>query len=386
MSVPREGKPGAVGKHELPRRARLLPVLGIIVLVAALLAVGRFAMANNQPTATDTTGASTPAVDDTASDDTEADTEADDTGAGAETSPRGPKTDKPKQPLIDKKRDKRRSSDLRERVQLAADGLAPGDATFRLASFNVLGASHTGPGGNKPGYAGGTSRMGWAVQLIRGNNVSVIGLQEYESSQHGTFSRITGGGCGVYPGMQIGNKGVRNSIAWNTGVWELVEAHTIPIPYFHGNLVPMPYVLLKHHETGRLSWFINIHNPASTRGPAQHWRDVATQKEIALMNDLQEPASPTELGIPTFLMGDFNEKSEAFCRVTAGANAQAANGGTSSPCRLPSNHGIDWIFGSTPGVGFSNYVRMDGGLVNRISDHPMIYSDVTLTGEAPFIE
>ena len=250
----------------------------------------------------------------------------------------------------------------------------------------MLGASHTAPGGNKRGYAGGTTRIGWTVQLLRGNNVSVAGLQEYEKSQHAQFSRITGGGWGIYPGLQVGNKGVRNSISWNNAVWELVEAHTIPIPYFHGNLVPMPYVLLKHKATGRLAWFINIHNPASTRGPAQHWRDVATAKEIALMNQLQAPQSTNQIGIPTFLMGDFNEKSEAFCRVTAGANAQAANGGTSSPCQLPSNHGIDWIFGSTPGVGFSNYVRMDGGLVNRVSDHPMVFADVTLTGEAPFVE
>jgi endonuclease/exonuclease/phosphatase family metal-dependent hydrolase len=363
-----------VGKHELPRRARLLPVLGIIVLVAALLAVGRLAMANNEPTATDETAASpspTTAEDGTGDDDPQ---------------PREKQKPKPDKPRHDKKEGRRVASDLRDRVQIAADGLEAPAATFRLASFNVLGASHTGPGGNKPGYAGGTSRMGWAVQLLRGSNASVVGLQEYESSQHGTFSRLTGGAWGVYPGMQLGNKGVRNSIAWNTAVWELVEAHTIPIPYFHGTLVPMPYVLLKHEETGRLAWFINIHNPASTRGPAQHWRDIATQKEIALMNDLQEPQSDNQLGIPTFLMGDFNEKAEAFCRVTAGADAQAANGGVSSPCQLPANHGIDWIFGSIPGVTFSGYSRLDGGLVNRVSDHPLVHTDVTLDGEAPFVE
>ena len=205
----------------------------------------------------------------------------------------------------------------------------------------MLGASHTGAGGNKRGYAGGTARIGWAVQLIRGNNVSVVGLQEYEKSQHAQFARITGGGWGIYPGLQVGNKGVRNSISWNNAVWELVEAHTIPIPYFHGNLVPMPYVLLKHKATGRLSWFINIHNPASTRGPAQHWRDVATAKEIALMNDLQAAPSTNQIGTPTFLMGDFNEKSEAFCRVVPGANAQAANGGAAPAPPVRPRHRLD---------------------------------------------
>jgi hypothetical protein len=372
-----------VGKHELPRRARLLPVLGIIVLVTALLAVGRFAMANNPPTAKDPTiadSAVASALDESDSADAESEDEPKD--KPGKTDKKGGRGDGKN----GSKGDRRSAISLRDRVQVAADGLAADDASFRIASFNVLGASHTAAGGNKRGYAGGTTRMGWAVQLIRGNNISVVGLQEYEQVQHGTFTNITGGGWGVYPGLQVGNKGVRNSIAWNNAVWELVEAHTIPIPYFHGNQVPMPYILLKHKETGRLSWFINIHNPASTRGPAQHWRDVATAKEIALMNDLQRATTTNQIGIPTFLMGDFNEKSEAFCRVTSGAYAQAANGGTSSPCRLPSNHGIDWIFGSTPGVSFSGYVRMDGGLVNRVSDHPMIFSDVTLTGEAPFIE
>lgn len=350
-------------------------MLAVFALVAALLAVGRFAMADNQPTARDLADAVVPPTDAVEDPSTQV----------------TPGRDKNKHATGDqRKRDRaaerRRSRSLRDKVQLAADGLAADDATFRMASFNVLGASHTAPGGNKHGYALGSSRMGWATQLIRGNNISVVGLQEYESVQHGTFSRLTGGGWGIYPGLQIGKKAVRNSIGWNTGVWELVEAHTMDIPYFHGKPMPIPYVLLKHRGTGRLAWFINTHNPASTRGPAQHWRDIATNKEIALMNDLQAPESNNQLGIPTFLMGDFNEKADAFCAVTARASAQAANGGTASPCRLPANNGIDWIFGSTPGVTFTGYVRMDGGLVNRVSDHPMIYTDVTLTGEAPFIE
>lgn len=374
-----------MGKHELPRRARLLPVLGIIALVAALLAVGRFATVNDESTATDTieagTSISTPSEADDESGEVEA-PQSDERDKRAE----GQKGDRSGDKQKSKRSDRERSAELREQVQLAADGLAPDDAVFRVSSFNVLGHSHTTARGNKPGYAGGNTRMGWTLQLIRGNNINVVGFQEYEKEQHNTFMNMTGGSWGVYPGLQLGNNPVRNSIAWNESVFELVEAHTIPIPYFHGKLVPMPYILLKHRETGRYAWFINIHNPASTRGPAQHWRDAATAKEIALMNDLQEPQSANQLGIPTFLMGDFNEKAEAFCRVTAGANAQAANGGTTSPCRLPSNHGIDWIFGSTPGVTFSGYARLDGGLVNRVSDHPMIFANVTLTGEAPWDE
>jgi len=370
-----------VGKHELPRRSRLLPVLGIFLLVAALLAVGRFATADSETTATD---ASAAIPTESASDDTQ---------TGPTEPPRDKKRDKPEKDKAEKKNtgeskaEKRRKRILRNRVQMAADGLPAAEATFRIASFNVLGYSHTKPGGNKCcKWAGGIARQGWALQLLRGNNISVVGFQELEKEQYNSFMSMTGGGWAAYPGLRLGNNPVRNSVAWNTGVFELVEAHTIPIPYFHGNLVPMPYVLLKHKATGRLAWFISIHNPASVRGPAQHWRDAATAKEIALMNDLQAPENPGEMGTPVFLVGDFNEKAEAFCRVTANANAQAANGGTRSPCRLPSNHGIDWIFGSTPGVTFSDYHRIDGGLVNRVSDHPLIFADATLTGDAPYIE
>jgi hypothetical protein len=338
-------------------------------------------MANNGTEGTDSTEPSTSVSPTPREDDEESPS-----ASPEQTEPTDePDDGKRKKSEADKRR-KRSQQSLRDRVEVTADGLAPDPAGFRLASFNVLGDSHTRPGGNKPGFASARSRMGWTVQLVRGNGISVLGLQEYEPSQHGMFSSLAGGTWDVYPGLQLGRKGVRNSIAWNTSVFELVEAHTTTIPYFHGKPAVIPYVLLEHKDTGRLAWFINVHNPASTRGPAQHLRNQATAKEIALMNELQEPQSTNQLGVPTFLMGDFNEKAEAFCMVTQGADAQAANGGTSTPCAPPGGHGIDWIFGSTPGVSFANYVRMDGGLADRASDHPLIFADVTLTGEAPALQ
>jgi len=399
-----------VGTHKRSTRARLLPVLGIIVLVAALLAVGRVALATDTATATDA-ASRPPAPPASTTSAPEESSDSDDTSRSRKSTER-PKGEKGrderggKHGAGDGKRGdgnstrserhaRQQSIDLRDRVQVAADESADdpaGDSTvdaasFRIASFNVLGFSHTKPGGNKCcRWAGGVTRMSWALQLIRSNGFSVVGFQELEKEQHNAFMSMTDGSWAAYPGMHLGNNPVRNSIAWNVNVFELVEAHTIGIPYFHGKLVPMPYVLLKHKETGRLAWFINIHNPASVRGPAQHWRDVATSREVALMNDLQAPQSYGQAGIPTFLTGDFNEKGEAFCRVTAGANAQAANGGNGSPCQLPAKTGIDWIFGSTPGVSFSGYVRLDGGLVARATDHPLVFSDVTLSGGTPRME
>lgn len=245
---------------------------------------------------------------------------------------------------------------------------------FRMASFNVLGSSHTSRGGNKPGYAEGPTRIGWTADMLRASGVSVVGFQEYEPNQHRAFARRTGGSWGVFPGLSQGRRGVRNSVAWRSATWQLVRAHTIPIPYFRGKPVPMPYVLLEHRRSGERAWFISIHNPTSNakRGNNQRWRNVATQRERNLLVDLHSS------GTPVFLTGDFNERDEAYCRVTAGGVAQAAQGGRGGrPCRPPATMGIDWIFG-TPDVTFRAYVRRQDAAVRRTSDHPMILTTATL--------
>lgn len=249
-------------------------------------------------------------------------------------------------------------------------------AQFQVASLNVLGASHTGGRGDKRRFASGATRMRYSVQLLRAHGVDVVGLQEFEITQFAAFKRDTGGAFATFPGPTMGHNPVRNSIAWRTDSWSLVAAHTQSIPYFHGHRVPMPYVLLQNSATGRKVWFMNIHNPATTKshGNNQRWRNVATGIEIATVHRLQAT------GIPVIFTGDFNERSEAFCRITGATALHAANGGsTSGPCHLPANNGIDWIFGS-PDVSFSGYVRQRQGLVNRATDHPLIVATARVGG------
>ena len=261
--------------------------------------------------------------------------------------------------------------------ELLEAGQAGPPARFRVSSLNVLGAGHTGPRGSKPSYASGTTRIGWLAQVIRQLDVDVVGLQEYEPVQHHAFVRRTGGRYGIYPGAALGNRAVRNSIAWDRSTWEAVSTHTIPIPYFRGNRVPMPYVLLEHLESGRRVWFINIHNPVSSakRGNNERWRDLGTSLQIGLMQRLR-----AQTDHPVILMGDFNEREEAFCNVTRRAPAIAANGGSAGPrCVPPANMGIDWIFG-TKDISFSGYRRLRGGIISRATDHPMIVADAELRG------
>ena len=244
---------------------------------------------------------------------------------------------------------------------------------FRVSTFNVLGAGHTAAGGNKAvGWASGTTRMHWAVDLLRGAGVDVVGFQEFQRPQFAVFKNSMPN-WGVYPGGQLSRRGATaNSIAWDEGKWERVEVHTIDIPYFGGKPWPMPYVLLRDRYSGQEVWFANFHNPADVHGPAERFRDRATSLQINLAKSLHAD------GIPVIITGDMNDRSDYFCPMTGRAPMHAANGGsTGGSCSPPSNMGIDWIFGSSD-VDFASYTRNDGPLVNKTTDHPFIWSQATL--------
>jgi endonuclease/exonuclease/phosphatase family metal-dependent hydrolase len=248
---------------------------------------------------------------------------------------------------------------------------------FRVASFNLLGFRHTQPGGdNSGGFADGRTRMGYAVNFLNHWRVDVVGFQEFEPEQRDKFMSLTGTDWQHYPGDTMTRIDMANSIAWRTADWQVVQENTIQIPYFHGELVDMPYVLLKSVATGREVWFANFHNPASVYGPAQKWRTKAMHREVNLANTLNDS------GTPLVLTGDMNENTEYFCGMTTGAAMKAAAGGSfgTSTCDQypPRPMGIDWIFGSNDGLTFSNYQRREGKLVQRTTDHPVVFADVTL--------
>lgn len=242
--------------------------------------------------------------------------------------------------------------------------------SFRVATINTLGDSHTRSGGNKARFASGVERTRNLIGILTSQGVDVVGLQEFETTQRATFARLTGL-WQVFTGTERG----RDSIAYRSDVWELVTGGTGTIPYFHGNPVPMPWVTLRHRATDREVSFISIHNPTSNpqRGNNAAERAEATRREIAMVRTLAQG------GNPVLLLGDFNERSEAFCAVTAGGDIGAANGGSvGGPCAPPPDAGIDWIFGTTD-VEFSDYVRHQDGVVARTTDHPVIVASATIT-------
>ena len=131
-----------------------------------------------------------------------------------------------------------------------------------------------------------------------------------EDVQVAEFQRLRGGGWGLYPAAALRPKDGSNSIGWRKSVWTLVKASTRTIPYFSGNMLEMPFLKMRHDATGRLAFFMNVHNPVSGRhvGNNDAWRAMAVNREIAAVNESRADSS-----VPVFLIGDMNDREKVFC-------------------------------------------------------------------------
>lgn len=273
--------------------------------------------------------------------------------------------------VVEEKVERRQKKQRKIRRQREAVEAQSAAFTFQVASFNVLGDSHTGPGGNKPGFPDAGARMGMTIAALRSRSIDVVGFQEFEASQYNMFR----GGApeyAVYPGLAAGPKSVRFSIAWRTAEWQLVEGRTLSIPYAGGSWIGMPVVRLESLSTGRRAWFANFHNPADTPnlGNNARWRAIGSDLEVDHLTALHQ-----ETGEPVIATGDYNDRAGIFCKFTGAGVFRAANGGSSGgACAPPPAMQVDWIFGSS-NVEFSGYAVSDLG---RASDHAMVHSTATL--------
>jgi hypothetical protein len=252
----------------------------------------------------------------------------------------------------------------------------PGALDFTLASFNVLGASHTSPRGNEPERPSGRVRAVGAAILLARHDADVVGFQELQTGQLRVLQRRTG--MDFHPGSSMGVLDSENSIGWRRDHWVAEERHTVRIPYFAGGKRAMPFVRLRSRGTGLEAWFANFHNPAETADFHRQgrFRAAATRIEIALANRL------VATGLPVFVTGDMNERSSYYCRFTSQAPMVAASGGstggTRGRCRPGDPSTIDWIFGSR-GVRFSGYAQDRSRLDRVTTDHPLVTTRVRIT-------
>ncbi|MDR7251441.1 hypothetical protein J2X46_000413 [Nocardioides sp. BE266] len=252
---------------------------------------------------------------------------------------------------------------------------------FRAATFNVLGADHTAKGGNRKGWESGVVRMERVVSLLGSQDLDVVGFQEFQPPQAQRFAELMGASWQTYPGLDTSTGAPSvNSIGWRTDTWQLLEARTLPIPYFDGAPSRMPAVLLQNLDTGRRAWFFNTHNPADTRGNAQQWRNAGFAMEVALANELRTNYPDA----PFISFGDKNERDEYYCAVAPGANLWSASGGyvEGTTCSPPGGGAIDWIMG-TKDVFFNGYTRVWNDYVSKTSDHPLYTTNVVVPASAP---
>jgi len=356
-----------VPKHAMQRSRRLghLKIAASVLLVVAFVtlfvgsATGVIGSRDDDKGGDDdhAAGAATPGGSD-ASDDTE--------GADPSEEPTEVVTDVPPQDVKGAKKLKRSLAWLRR-------GLAD-ETTFRVGTFNVLGSSHTARGGNRKGWASGYTRMGWAWSLITQADLSVVGFQELEEVQYSRMRSLSG--WDAYPGQSLDRGSIRNSLAWDPDVWDLVEANSIGIPYFGGQIIRRPVVKLKNIESGRDVWFFNTHNPASTKGHGNNarWRAAAIGLEVRLANELSAD------GTPVVFTGDYNDRAEAFCPIVGGTDLEAANGGSYvGGCDTPDRMDVDWIFGS--GIEWQEFVSASKGITGRVTDHPFVYAEAYVPEE-----
>ena len=252
---------------------------------------------------------------------------------------------------------------------------APPVLTFRMASFNALGSSHTRKGTRRKQKASGYARTTRAGQYVLDNKIDLVGFQEMQGDQRNAFMNATGGQYALYPGNELRSMDGENSIAYRLDTWELVKADSVPIPYFGGRPRNMPVILLRNKQTGITAYFTNFHNPADTAefGKQGRWRSAAKAREAALFGDLRDD------GYPLFVTGDMNEQQSWFCTVAGPGDLVAAAGGEGGRdgCSVAGGFRIDWIAGSHD-VLFSNYREDKSGLVAWMTDHPVIITDVTI--------
>jgi hypothetical protein len=236
---------------------------------------------------------------------------------------------------------------------------------IQLASFNFLGASHTAGSSRYSTYP---SRMVRAVNLFDSRGLDVIGTQEFQEVQYDYFmSRGYGDTYGAWYWDPAGKRrDTENAIIWRKSTMEFVSGSTFDIPYFGGNIRHVPVVLLRQKSSGRTAYFLNVHNPANTKGNAAGWRAKAIEIERDKIVELRKT------GRPVFITGDFNDRQNAFCPLTAGKLMISPNSiPSSTACLYPKQTSIDWIFAAGQ-TRFSYFLRDTSPQTAKISDHPII--------------
>jgi endonuclease/exonuclease/phosphatase family metal-dependent hydrolase len=246
------------------------------------------------------------------------------------------------------------------------DPVPPHDATFRIATFNILGSQHTaGPGGWGPG----PRRARLTARILEDRRIDMVGLQEVQEDQLRVLEKRLDG-YELWPGDSLGGGGMRLQIAYRTAKFELMGSGSITTVFDHQRR-PIPWVRLKNRGSDRQIYVVDVHNSPREQ---EADRDRATRKEVRLINELRATRRAV------FVVGDMNEHEEVFCKIVGQTDLRSAAGGSATSvkrCVPPAALRIDWIFGSGASE-FSDYRAEYDARIRRASDHNLVSSLVTM--------
>jgi murein DD-endopeptidase MepM/ murein hydrolase activator NlpD/endonuclease/exonuclease/phosphatase family metal-dependent hydrolase len=243
---------------------------------------------------------------------------------------------------------------------------------FRVATYNVLGYHLTQPGGGRPGWGNGASRVAAGKAKLEASGVDIVVLNEFETPQANVFTsdpEWTLHRAAPNNTFRDGNTN-GNAVAFKTADWKILETTAILVPY--KTTLHMPVVTLENLDTGAVIRVIGVHNPASTAraGNQQAARNNAKALEIAAIQQLRAE----DPDIPIIIAGDMNERESLYCSFSSTGILQASAGGTVGSCATPRHGPVDWIF-STLDLDFLGQ-DIDQSFLGRISDHPLVLADV----------
>lgn len=231
--------------------------------------------------------------------------------------------------------------------------------SFRLATINALGANHTdNKGGNKFGrWLKSSARSVILFTIITANRLNVIGFQEFQKPQKRRFKLAFKKVYGLHAIKD-------NSVAWKKRKWTLVERGGLAIPYFHGKMKKMPYVILEHKKSKKRIAVLSKHNPANVRGVAGEYR----RKGWLIEGDWANEMLNTKIVSAVFVVGDSNAKAQYYLPVVKDHGGKEAG--------IDKAWGIDWIIGFGS-FEFSKFRSFRTKRIKKAMDHPLVKTVVT---------
>ena len=205
------------------------------------------------------------------------------------------------------------SDRLRSRCHLWPTGGWPA-STCSAAPTRAAGARPRGRPAGRPGWPA-------RVELIRRHQVSVVGFQEMQGNQRGSFLARSPRWA-LFPNNTLGNSGENSDRLEHrrVGAGQARRRRRSPTSTATSGRCRSSCCATRPAACRPTS-------PTSTTRPTpgrfrhqQRFRNEATRREIALFNVLQKT------GIPVFVTGDMNERAEYFCQVAGATGLIAASG------------------------------------------------------------